>query len=123
MQDRRCLKHWGIDNPPLTSYLREYIGNLAEKAQRSSDFGNMKIDKAAITSLKNEKATRPDLITAKMLKVDIDLYTRTLTNLFDKIWRQEKIPMDWSKGVIISTQIYMEVYNISGGKNYNFIYL
>ena len=43
LQGRRCFKHWGIDIHPLTSYLREYIGNLAEKAQRASDFGNMKI--------------------------------------------------------------------------------
>ena len=36
-----------------------------------------------------------------MPKADIDLSVRTLTDLFGKIWRQEKIPMDWSKGVII----------------------
>ena len=154
---------------------REYIDNLAGKAQRAADFGNMKIVynitkqlsgkynksigetvkakdgrilttenevaerwkthfeevlnrpepeitaepepgreleldirpptfqevKAAITSLKNDKAPGPDLITAEMLKADIDLSARTLTDLFGKIWRQEKIPMDWSKGVII----------------------
>ena len=57
--------------------------------------------KAAISCLKNDKAPGPDLITAEMLKADIDLSARTLTDLFGKIWRQEKIPMDWSKGVII----------------------
>jgi hypothetical protein len=57
--------------------------------------------KAAIHSLKNDKAPGPDLITAEMLKADIDLSARTLTDLFDKIWRQEKIPTDWSKGIII----------------------
>ncbi len=56
--------------------------------------------KATIHSLKNNKAPGPDLITAKMLKADIDLSARTLTDLFGKIWRQEKIPADWFKGVI-----------------------
>ncbi len=37
--------------------------------------------KAAITSLKNDKAPGPDLITAEMLKADIDLSARTLTDL------------------------------------------
>ena len=41
------------------------------------------------------------MITAEILKADIDLSARTLADLFGKIWRQEKIPMDWFKGVII----------------------
>ena len=36
-------------------------------------------------------------ITAEMLKADIDLSARTLTDLFGKIWRQEKIPMESSR--------------------------
>ncbi len=40
--------------------------------------------KSAITSLKNDKAPGPDLITAKMPKVDIDLSAKTLTDLFEK---------------------------------------
>ena len=36
-----------------------------------------------------------------MLKADIDLSAKILTDPFRKIWRQEKIPTDWSKGVII----------------------
>ncbi len=47
--------------------------------------------KATISSLKKDKAPGPDLITTEMLKADIDLSARTLTELFGKISRQEKI--------------------------------
>lgn len=57
--------------------------------------------KEAIQGLKNNKAPGPDQITAEMLKSDIELSTKILTNLFEKIWRNENLPTDWAKGIIV----------------------
>ena len=57
--------------------------------------------RTTIKALKNNKAPGFDNITAEMLKADLDLSTKVLTDLFQKIWRQEAIPDDWQKGIII----------------------
>ena len=73
--------------------------------------------KAAIYSLKNDKVPWPDLINAEMLKADTDLSARTLTDLFGKIWIQEKILIDWSKGVIIKLPKKGDLRIVTIGEN------
>ena len=56
--------------------------------------------KAAINTLKNNKASGPDNIPAEVLKADPDLSARYLLPLIQQIWREEKCPEDWKNGHI-----------------------
>jgi hypothetical protein len=53
--------------------------------------------KKALKNTKNGKAPGLDNIPPKLLKKDTDLTANILCNLFEKIWKQEKIPKDWRK--------------------------
>ena len=44
---------------------------------------------------------RIDSITAELLKADIEFSTKKVHQLLQKIWKQEKIPKNWKKGLII----------------------
>ena len=55
----------------------------------------------AINSLKNGKAPGHDNLSAGLFKADPELAATILTPLFTKIWEQEEIPSDWSRGIII----------------------
>ena len=55
--------------------------------------------KQAINSLKNGKAPGHDNLNAGLFKADPEL--DATIPLFTKIWEQEEIPSDWSRGVII----------------------
>ena len=54
-----------------------------------------------IKGLQNGKAPGIDSITAELLKADIEFSTQKVHQLLQKIWQQEKIPMNWKKGLII----------------------
>ncbi|CAG4967151.1 unnamed protein product [Colias eurytheme] len=56
----------------------------------------------AILSLKNNKAPGIDLLTAEMLKADIEVSVQALTPLLDRIWTSEELPEDWCKGLLIT---------------------
>ncbi|CAG4945247.1 unnamed protein product [Colias eurytheme] len=58
--------------------------------------------KMAILSLKNNKAPGIDLLTAEMLKADIELSARALTPLLERIWTTEELPDEWNKGLLIT---------------------
>ena len=53
-------------------------------------------------SLKNEKAPGHDNLNAELFKADSELPATIVTPLFTKIWGQEEIPSDWSRGIIIN---------------------
>ena len=55
----------------------------------------------AIQNLKLNKSPGGDQITAEMLLADLDTAVEVLTDLLNKIWRKEKLPEDWTKGIII----------------------
>ena len=55
----------------------------------------------AIQNLKLNKSPGGDQITAEMLLADIDTAVKVLTDLLNKIWRKERLPEDWTKGIII----------------------
>ena len=48
-----------------------------------------------------EKPPGHDNLNAELFKADPELAATILTPLFTKIWEQEEIPSDWSRGVII----------------------
>ena len=55
----------------------------------------------AVNSLKNGKVPGHDNLNAELFKADPELVATILTPLFTKIWEQEEIPSEWSRGVII----------------------
>lgn len=42
-----------------------------------------------------------DNLNAELFKADPNLIAEILLPLFTEIWEQEKVPLDWTKGVII----------------------
>ena len=55
----------------------------------------------ALKLLKSHKAAGPDLIPPEALKTDIPTTVEILYGLFEKIWKEEKIPNDWKDGHLI----------------------
>ena len=57
--------------------------------------------RSALRHMKSGKAPGIDSITADLLRVDIDTTVSVLYELFNKIWEEESIAEDWSRGLII----------------------
>ena len=57
--------------------------------------------KAAIKSMKNDKAPGVDGVTAEMLKIDEEETPRLLTEIFEQIWNSEELPESWKIGLIV----------------------
>ena len=55
----------------------------------------------AIGHLKNGKAPGIDIIQAELLKTDIDDATTKVKEIIDIVWRDEKTPRKWRKGLIV----------------------
>ena len=55
----------------------------------------------SISQLRSWKAAGPDNIPPEALKADIPVSVEILHGLFDKIWKEEKIPNEWKEGHII----------------------
>ena len=56
-----------------------------------------------------DKAPGPDLINIEILKAGIDLSSKTETDIFNKIWRQENMTTDCSNRVIIKLTKIREI--------------
>ena len=56
----------------------------------------------AIKTLRNNKAPGGDGLSAELFKADPETAAAILLPLFKQIWREEKIPSDWTKGIIIT---------------------
>lgn len=54
----------------------------------------------AIKAMKSGKAPGIDSLQIELLKADIYISANMLTDLFQKIWDEDTIPKDWSKGHI-----------------------
>ena len=54
----------------------------------------------AIGHLKNGKAPGIDNIQAELLKADVDYATTKVKEIIDIVWRDEKTPRKWRKGLI-----------------------
>ena len=55
----------------------------------------------ALKKLKNHKAGGVDQISNEQLKYGGEATVEKLSPVFEKVWNQEKVPLDWPKGVII----------------------
>jgi hypothetical protein len=56
--------------------------------------------KWAIKRLKNKKAPGIDNISSEMLKADMETSVKRLKKIYDKIWREEVTPREWSRGIL-----------------------
>ena len=52
---------------------------------------------SSISAMKNCKAPGTDAISAEVLKAGADEMTKFLLMLFNKVWREENPPLEWSK--------------------------
>jgi len=57
--------------------------------------------KLALTQLKNRKAVGLDYVNPEVLEVDLEITVEMLYPLLEKIWKEEKIPEEWEKGLTI----------------------
>ncbi|XP_065565735.1 uncharacterized protein LOC136030594 [Artemia franciscana] len=55
----------------------------------------------AVKKLKNGRAPGVDGITAEMLKVSLRAYIFVWTALLVAIWNNEKVPKDWTRGILV----------------------
>jgi len=55
----------------------------------------------AIKSLKNGKALGEVIITAELLKADLEFTADRVKELIDTIWSLEKVPRKWKRGLIM----------------------
>ena len=56
---------------------------------------------SSIKSLKNGKAPGQDSLNAELFKADPELAAKALKPLFTAIWKEKKVPDDWTKGIIV----------------------
>ena len=75
-----------------------------ERGRVNEEIGCEEISEEEIRSMlkkvKNNKAPGFDNITGEMLKADIEVSTKWLKKLFDKIWTEEETPGEWSRGIL-----------------------
>ena len=55
----------------------------------------------AITQLKTGKSAGPDGIPAEVLKANIPVSMEMLYPLFQSIWKEEDIPIEWKEGYLV----------------------
>lgn len=55
----------------------------------------------AIMQLKTGKSAGPDGIPAEVLKANVPVTVETLYPLFQSIWKEEDIPLDWKEGYLV----------------------
>ena len=103
--EREQQRHW-------TEHFRELLNrpqpivvlNIQEAATNldiSTDVPTRREIIQAINFLKNGKAPGHDNLNAELFKADPELAAPIITSLFTKIWEQEEIPIDWSRGLIV----------------------
>ena len=100
-QQRRWTEHFRelLNRPPPT-----VVPNIQEAATDldiSTDVPTRREIIQAINSLRNGKAPGHDNLNAELFKADPELAAPIITSLFTKIWEQEEIPIDWSRGLIV----------------------
>ena len=100
-QQRRWTEHFRelLNRPPPT-----VVPNIQEAATDldiSTDVPTSREIIQAVNSLKYGKAPGHDNLNAELFKADPKLVATILTPLLTKIWEQEEILTDWSRGVII----------------------
>ena len=81
------------------------INEDVNEQQDTADIDTGPVSKAeirrAIKTLKNGKAPGEGMITAELLKADLEFTTDRVKELIDTIWSLEKVPLKWKRGLII----------------------
>ena len=81
------------------------INEDVNEQQDTADIDTGPVSKAeirrAIKTLKNGKAPGKDMITAELLKADLEFTTDRVKELIDTIWSLEKVPLKWKRGLFI----------------------
>ena len=100
-QQRHWTEHFRelLNRPPPT--VMPNIQEAATDLDISTDVPTRREIIRAINSLKYGKALGHHNLNAELFKADPELAATILTPLFTKIWEQEEILTDWSRGVII----------------------
>jgi hypothetical protein len=94
---------------------REYFDHLLNEDELAQAGGEMEMEieevgvdapsieevQAVIMKQKNHKAAGTDGIPAELIKAGGDRILRDLTLLIEHVWREEQIPEEWGKGIII----------------------
>ena len=57
--------------------------------------------KEAIRHMKNHKSGGSDAITAELLKADLESTAHTMRQLLQRVWDEEKVPVEWRDGLIV----------------------
>ena len=57
--------------------------------------------RTALRNMKFGKASGVDNITAELLKADIETSVDKIHKIFSGIWREERAPDDWNRGLIV----------------------
>ena len=71
--------------------------------------------KAAIERLKNGKSPGVDSITTELLKANKQFSAAKVHQLLEKVWKHEKIPDKWKKGLIIKLPKKGNLKNVRTG--------
>ena len=83
----------------MTQRAQLRIGNWNEEID-TSEPSRAEVRKA-IGPLKNGKAPGINNIQAELLKADIDYATTKVKEVIDAVWREEKTPEKWRKGLLV----------------------
>ena len=75
----------------------------ADVVKNSIDIGTITREetRSALGDMTSGKAPGIDSITEDLLRVDTGTTVNALHGLFNKIWEEESVPEDWSRGLII----------------------
>ena len=101
---RRWLEHFSevLNGENTSNAVSEIEIKLPDEIEEidTSEPSRAKVGKA-IGHLKNGKAPGIDKIQAELLKADIDYATTKVKEIIDIVWRDEKTPRKWRKGLIV----------------------
>lgn len=69
---------------------------------------------AALRAMKNGKAAGSDMITADILKIDVQVTADILLPLIKRIWTEETFPQEWREGIIVKIPKKSDLQNCEG---------
>ena len=77
------------------------INEEVNEQQDTADIDTGPVSKAEIRRAKKTLKNGKDMITAELLRADLEFTTDRVKELIDTIWSLEKVPLKWKRGLII----------------------
>jgi hypothetical protein len=104
-----------IEIIPTTSSPTDRCADEAAKEEKEKEWKDhqIKMKLKKLSKTKNGKAPGLDNVPSELLKEDIVLTANILCTLFEKIWKQEKIPEEWRKSFLFKLPKKGSVLNCS----------